>query len=256
MGSGLIYVAIVGMWVAYFLPRWIANHEELSSRSIERFADTMRLVARTAGNATFDLVELRERSEREMSKRRTTFGSLVALTVIVIIFIAMDLIASGMIAIPISAITLYVVHARHQVAVLRREIELAKNSINKPARSKYSELIARSIRVTAFDFEQSSEQWVPLAERYSKSNYELQGITILPKGSAREQDSWEPRDVPAPRYQSAAKAAPHRRIDLTKASALDDRDLFEAIAPSADQIFDQQLAEAAAERIQFRAANE
>ncbi|MEY3215292.1 MAG: hypothetical protein RLZZ82_526, partial [Actinomycetota bacterium] len=30
MTSGLIYIAIIGMWVAYFAPRWIHDRNEFS----------------------------------------------------------------------------------------------------------------------------------------------------------------------------------------------------------------------------------
>jgi len=41
MGSGLIYLIIIGMWIAYFLPRWISSHEEISGRSVKRFDEAM-----------------------------------------------------------------------------------------------------------------------------------------------------------------------------------------------------------------------
>lgn len=47
MGSGLIYAALVVMWAAYFIPRWLRRHEELSeSRSVERFDRAMRILSR------------------------------------------------------------------------------------------------------------------------------------------------------------------------------------------------------------------
>lgn len=47
VGSGVIYAIIIGMWAAYFIPRWLRRHEELSeSRSVERFDQAMRILSR------------------------------------------------------------------------------------------------------------------------------------------------------------------------------------------------------------------
>ncbi len=34
MGSGFIYLIIMGMWAAYFLPQWLSNHEDSSGKAI------------------------------------------------------------------------------------------------------------------------------------------------------------------------------------------------------------------------------
>ena len=47
MGSGLIYAVIIVMWAAYFIPRWLRRHDELSeSRSVEKFDNAMRILSR------------------------------------------------------------------------------------------------------------------------------------------------------------------------------------------------------------------
>lgn len=265
MGSGLIYIIIVGMWVAYFLPRWVANHEEVSSRSIERFAATMRTVGRTAGNSGASLSELLQRREREIASRRILFGSILTFSALVLFLIVSGMLAPLILTIPISAITLYVVHARHQVSALNREIAMTTEATNsREVESPYLELIARSRRIATNKSSErsdlSAEPWTPLAERQDQSRQELHGITIIPKGSAERVRTWEPTSVPAPIYQSASKAAPRRRIDLTVPGvwrAADEVPLTEAIAPSSNEIFDQDVAEAAAEQLRVnRAANE
>ena len=45
MASGIIYLAIIGMWVAYFLPRWIHNKNEFSGKSVEKYKSALRVVA-------------------------------------------------------------------------------------------------------------------------------------------------------------------------------------------------------------------
>ena len=45
VGSGIIYAVIIVMWAAYFIPRWLKRHEELSeSRSVEKFDHAMRIL--------------------------------------------------------------------------------------------------------------------------------------------------------------------------------------------------------------------
>ncbi len=83
MGSGLIYLIIVGMWIAYFLPRWIASHEEVSGRSIEKFASTMKVVGRTAGNEKIELAEIQRLQANQLTTRRIIFTSIIALTLII-----------------------------------------------------------------------------------------------------------------------------------------------------------------------------
>ena len=47
MATGIIYLAIAGMWVAYFLPRWLHNKNEFSGKSVERYKSALRVVAST-----------------------------------------------------------------------------------------------------------------------------------------------------------------------------------------------------------------
>lgn len=265
MGSGLIYIIIVGMWIAYFLPRWVANHEEVSTRSIERFAATMRTVGRTAGSSGASIAELMQRREREIAARRILFGSILTFSALVVLLIASGMLAPLILTIPISAIALYVVHARHQVSALNRELAMAtQDATTDELDNPYLELLARSRRIAASkaldSSEISNESWTPLADRQDRSTQELHGITIIPKGSAERVRTWEPTSVPAPTYQSASRAAPRRRIDLTVPGvwrAENEAPLTEVIAPSPSEIFDQDLAEAAAEQLRTnRAANE
>ena len=260
MGSGLIYIIIVGMWIAYFLPRWIANHEEVSGRSIEKFASTMRVVGKTSGNASDDLTDLLQKKENQIVIRRILFASLIGLTLIITLFSMVGFLSPAIIAIPISGIGLFVVHARHQISAMNEEISAASHSLNqseKPS-SKYSELIARSKRLARSKDELTEEQWTPLSERLARSESEVHGITIIPKGSAGK--TWDPISVPPPSYANSAKAVPRRRIDLTVPgawSAAQEEELKRFLKPSADEIFDQTIADEVEEQIRTkRAANE
>lgn len=261
MGSGLIYIIIVGMWIAYFLPRWIANHEEVSGRSIEKFASTMRVVGKTSGNASDDLTDLLRKRENQMLIRRILFTSILGLTVIVALFALVGFLSPAIITIPISGLGLYIVHARHQIGAINEEIATASNLDTQSVKStsKYSELIARSKRVAQNKKDEfADEQWTPLAERVARSESEVHGITIIPKGSSNK--TWEPISVPPPTYANSSKAVPRRRIDLTVPgawSAAQEEELKRFLKPTADEIFDQSIADEVEEQIRTnRAANE
>ncbi|MGH8970558.1 MAG: hypothetical protein ACRDV1_11485, partial [Actinomycetes bacterium] len=74
MGSGVIYAGIIVMWAAYFIPRWLRRHEELSeSRSVEKFDQAMRILSRkdTATDQRYIVMPPRpEQPVRRPSRRR------------------------------------------------------------------------------------------------------------------------------------------------------------------------------------------
>ena len=260
MGSGLIYLIIVGMWVAYFLPRWIANHEEVSGKSIEKFASTMKVVGRTAGNETVEIEEVKRRHANQLAIRRILFSSIVALTLIISILTLLGIFAPIILLMPLSALVLYTVHARHQVAANIEELTRAYSAQSERPRDKYRELIARSKRISYSKAEVSDEHWTPLADRLSQAESESHAITIIPKGIAGRMDTWSPVEVPLPSYINAPKAAPRRIIDLTIPGAWSEdqeRLLQEVMKSSPDEIFDQIIADEVEEQIRInRAANQ
>ena len=265
VGSGFIYLVIVGMWIAYFLPRWITTHEEVSGKTVEKFEKTMKVVGVTSGNSAPDIAALEKKREQQITTRRITFSSIIGLTLLVALFALTGLVSASVIALPVSAFVLFVVHARNQISVMKEELQRAKSiqeTVTKPAHNKYSEIIARSKRaVTSLNI--SEEQWTPLSERVASYTQEVQSIVILPKGSAEKLrgETWEPTEVPAPSYVTAPKAAPQRRtIDLTVPGAwseAQEKAMREAMAPKSDQIFDQEQAEAMEEHLRrYRASGQ
>ncbi|MTA80705.1 MAG: hypothetical protein F2954_05120, partial [Actinobacteria bacterium] len=92
----------------------------------------------------------------------------------------------------------------------------------------------------------------------------LKGVVILPQGTASMRNAWQPAEVPIPTYVSAPKAiVPKRVIDLTTPGAWSEeqerleREALAATSPSRNEIFDQQLADEAVQRLnQSRASNE
>lgn len=267
MGSGLIYLIIVGMWISYFLPRWISTHEEVSGRTVEKFEKTMKVVGVTSGNAATDYEEIAQRREQQVALRRILFFSIIGLTFVVSGFALVGLVSPIILTLPVSAFALFVVHARHQINVMQEEVKRARSierTTLKPSSRNYAEIISRSksatTKRTIFEGLSSGEQWTPLSERVASYTEEVQSIVILPKGSADQNtETWEPTPVPAPQYVSAPKAAPHRRvIDLTIPGAwseAQERAMREAMAPASDQIFDQVQADEIEEQIRTQRAS-
>ena len=252
MGAGFIYLIIVGLWVAYFLPRWINAHEEHAGRSVDRFQGLLDVVGRTATGEE-RLRQSPEQRAQLLHTRRISFAALASLLLVTLFLTSIGLLSLGMIIVPIIGIAAYVVVVRQQL-LRERSAKMEVLDEKQPSiyRSRYAELI------TKVSYEERTEHWVPLAERES---YQSSGITLLPKGSAGSRETWQPTAVPTPSYLTAPQVVPTRKvIDLTKPGAWSaahlEVDPREVLAPSPDQIFDQEVAEVVAERIErLRRAN-
>lgn len=234
------------MWISYFLPRWVTNHEEISGRSAERFANAMKVVAGNTAEKKSNLEELLKRRDSQLVVRRILFTSILGFTAIIGALALVGMVAPIIIAIPISSIALYLVHARHQIAATRDEINQTLKVSADSHRLQYQELIARSRSAVFLSTFNEEEQWTPLSERASQSVTETQSIVLLPKGSAAQRSSqgttWEPTTVPAPRYVTSSKAAPRRVIDLTIPGAWSEREDSNS-GSNTVELFDQVVAE-------------
>ena len=240
MASGLIYLIIIGMWVAYFLPRWMRQHETQSGRETERYKSAMKIVASTPNFP--DPINQEERV-KTLKIRRAVLGGLVAVLLATAGGIGLGVIPTVGSLIPVTALAIYVVNVRRQVVaaqVKKRRlaalaaISAAEIKVDPTARIDLS-------RRSRSESENVIEQWVPLSERTVSSS-----ITIIEK---REESGWSPVSVPRPTYATAPKAiTPKRTIDLTtpgKWSAEQERQSALEI-PVRDELFDQELAEQAA----------
>ena len=79
MASGIIYLAIIGMWVAYFLPRWVHNKNEFSGKSVEKYKSALRVVASANpgsvhnSGAIYTDVDREGRVAQQLLRRRIIF---------------------------------------------------------------------------------------------------------------------------------------------------------------------------------------
>jgi hypothetical protein len=258
MASGIIYLSIVGMWVAYFVPRWVHSHDEFSGKSVERYKSAMRIVTSTTGEGSMSSGPVHADLEREskiaqvLLRRRIVFAILIfgfIATILEVLFNSISLFYS---AIPVVGLASYVAHVRRQSVadrLQRRRVTQLHHSTAGVSLTNLSQV---------FTPKESREHWVSLADR------KISGVVILPKGSAELRNSWQPSNVPLPTYVSAPKAVVSKRlIDLTIPGAWSEdqerlaNEALSAVAPTRDEVFDQQLADEAVERLRRnRAAGE
>jgi len=258
MTSGLIYIAIIGMWVAYFAPRWIHDRNEFSGKSVERFKSALIVVANSSPQGVSGSGSIHIDLDREakvaqlLMRRRIMFFVLAGSLTTTLVGGFMNTMPFIYSLVPATGILIYVASVRRQTIAdkiqYRRIQQLHRRTAGVSATNLAEVVTPKS----------SQEHWIPLSER------ELKGVVLLPKGTAAIRQTWEPAEVPAPTYVSAPKAIiPKRVIDLTTPGAWSDeqerleREALAAASPSRDEIFDQQLADEAVERLnQARASNE
>ena len=258
MASGLIYIAIIGMWVAYFAPRWIHDRNEFSGKSVERFKSALIVVASSSpqgisgsGSIHIDL-DREAKIAQLLMRRRIMFFVLTGSLTTTLVGGFMNTMPFIYSLVPATGILIYVASVRRQTIAdkiqYRRIQQLHRRTAGVSATNLAEVVTPKS----------SQEHWIPLSER------ELKGVVLLPKGTAAIRQTWEPAEVPAPTYVSAPKAIiPKRVIDLTIPGAWSEeqerleREALAAASPSRDEIFDQQLADEAVERLkQARASNQ
>jgi hypothetical protein len=258
MTSGLIYIAIIGMWVAYFAPRWIHDRNEFSGKSVERFKGALRVVASQsphasiAGGSIHIDLDQEAKNRQTLLRRRITFLLITFSLVSTIVGGAMNSMPFVYALVPASALLIYIANVRRNT----NGEQLQKRRVQQLSRQNSG--FSNTNLADVVQPKPSSEHWIPLSER------ELKGVVILPQGTAAVRNAWEPTEIPVPTYVNAPKAVvPKRVLDLTIPGQWSEeqerleREALAAVSPSRDQIFDQQLADEAVERLnQARAANE
>jgi hypothetical protein len=250
MASGIIYLAIIGMWVSYFLPRWIDSQNEFTGKSAQRYRSALEVVA---GNLSpLSEVDRLRAHQMRMMRRRLFFALIVLSFLLTLIGAIMQTVTWTLLLLPVAGFIFYLAHVRHE------------SNTEKIAKRRRDELLRTNAGISTTNLAEVvtphtvNEHWIPLAER------EITGVTILPKGSQQAATEWDPQSIPVPTYVHAAKAVPSKRIiDLTEPGKWSEeqerleREALAAAAPSRDQIFDQQLAEEAVNRLrENRAAGE
>lgn len=230
MASGIIYLIIIAMWAAYFLPQWLSSHEDASGKSIDRYKNAMQVVAENQSVSKME--ESIIDKSRIIFQRKLIFGSLFSLYLLSIASALFGLLAWSTTFVPLTGFIIYLIHVRKQVVASQAKIRRVK-AMEKIANAKLPNPIQEVVKDEA---RANTEHWVPFAERS-----EITGVVVIPK----DRKGWQPTQLPKPTYTTAAKAIPTKRIiDLTSPgewSALQEQNL--AIPDSRDQVFDQVIEE-------------
>ena len=241
MASGLIYLIIIGMWAAYFLPHWISSHEDSSGRSGEKYKNAIRTIGSSSTHLVPEFEEPLKR-RRAIARRRAIFTSLGVVLATSIALSLLGFLAPLIVALPTTALLLYTASVRRYLVnqeLRQRRLQALQRVTETPVMlSEYS------IQLDLNRESQSNEHWIPLSERHDSA-----GVVVVPK----DRVGWEPVSVPRPTYVTAAKAiTPKRVIDLTVPGQWSaEQELINDLARSGDQLFDQELEENAATTHQY-----
>ena len=249
MASGFIYLIILGMWAAYFLPKWMVSHDEASGKSAERYKSAMRVVGEAGSSTVIENDNFK--IQNQIATRRIIFGALTFLIIAIGLLSAIGIISTTILLIPATALTIYVIHVRRQVVAAQLKARRIKAFEKISSATVITEPIERITFSSKVDFvAENNEHWIPLIERIDTA-----GVVVIPKDGP----TWQPTSVPRPTYATAPKAIPSNRIiDLTVPGvwmATQQSSAEAGLLPSRDELFDQELAENAATE-KFGAVNE
>ena len=224
MASGFIYLIILGMWGAYFLPRWIREHEVGSMRAGDRYTTALRSITESSPFAPeFDDPMKRM---KQVSQRRMFFTGILFLFAASVFIAALGLMTWMMVAIPATALAIYIVAVRHQI----KKAELKKHKIDTLERILTAEIkIDPRVRIDLPPVtlpqeiltQAKPEYWIPFSERSDNASARVQQVEeeVAPSIVAESAETWSPIAVPRPTYASAAKAiTPARRVDLSQSA--------------------------------------
>ncbi|HUW77947.1 MAG TPA: hypothetical protein VMV52_04270 [Candidatus Nanopelagicaceae bacterium] len=247
MGSGIIYAVVAVIWIAYFVPAWLRRHDEVSeSKSVERYRDAMRVVARGTGAEVSVTVSERVEARKTMLRRRQQiFTGIIGMLILTVGLSMFSLVTPWIVALPVITFALYLAYVRRakvaEELVMRREVIRAAHNLEV------------TVRPSTLSFAKTIQE--PTLTLPAVST----GVHVI----ERRESAWEPAKVPVPTYVTAPKAVrAHRVIDLTKPGSwtaeqqAEEASRLSAIAPSRDEVFDQVAADAAATEMSARAANQ
>ena len=240
MASGFIYLIILGMWAAYFLPKWMVSHDEASGKSAERYKSAMRVVGEAGSSTVIENDNFK--IQNQIATRRIVFGALTFLIIAIGSLSAIGIISTTILLIPATALAIYVIHVRRQVVAAQLKARRIKAFEKISSATVITEPIERITFSSKVDFvAENNEHWIPLIERIDTA-----GVVVIPKDGP----TWQPTSVPRPTYATAPKAIPSNRIiDLTIPGAwiaAQQASAESELLPSRDDLFDQELAENAA----------
>lgn len=237
MGSGLIYAVIIVMWAAYFIPRWLRRHEELSeSRSVERFDQAMRILSRKEPTPDKRYVVMPPRPEPRRSvpaqrssrrraahssatvRRRRVLAGLLLATLVTTLVTPLSPVPWWGPLVALGATICYLVHLRMQ-ARSNRFVSRTRQAVRKRSRSRIMRFDAVE-RLMAVRRELAEERAAE-ERRWQEAEEAERLVWEAEEKRRREAEAgWSPVPVPLPTYVTKP-VAPRRgpAIDLTNPGA-------------------------------------
>lgn len=237
MGSGLIYAVIIVMWAAYFIPRWLRRHEELSeSRSVERFDQAMRILSRKEPTPDKRYVVMPPRPEPRRSvpaqrssrrraahssatvRRRRVLAGLLLATLVTTLVTPLSPVPWWGALVALGATICYLVHLRMQ-ARSNRFVSRTRQAVRRRSRSRIMRFDAVE-RLMAVRRELAEERAAE-ERRWQEAEEAERLVREAEEKRRREAEAgWSPVPVPLPTYVTKP-VAPRRgpAIDLTNPGA-------------------------------------
>ena len=224
MGSGLLYAGLIVIWGAYFIPRWLRRHEELSeSRSIEKFDRAMRILSRRESTPDKRYVVMPPRpadprTSRSGSRtrrpvpsvtyrRRRILAGLLLATLVVSAVAPLTPIPWWGPLVAVVVLLGYLVHCRLQ-ARSRTQVSRTRAAVRKRSRSRLMrfDAIERLMTVRRELAEERAEEerrWQEAEEAEQRLREEEERRRV------EAEAGWSPVPVPLPTYVSKP-VAPYR----------------------------------------------
>ena len=191
------------------------------------------------------------KKQNQIANRRIIFGLLTFALIVIGALCVVGVFATSVFLIPTTALAIYTIHVRRQVVAAQLKARRVKAFEKISSATVITEPIERVTFSSKVDFvSENKEHWIPLIERIDTA-----GVVVIPKDGT----AWQPTSVPRPTYAIAPKAIPSNRvIDLTIPGAWiasQQASSESELLPSRDELFDQELAENAANE-KYGAVNE
>ena len=184
MTSGLIYIAIIGMWVAYFAPRWIHDRNEFSGKSVERFKSALIVVANSSPQGVSGSGSIHIDLDREakvaqlLMRRRIMFFVLASSLTTTLVGGFMNTMPFIYSLVPLTGVLIYVASVRRQTIadkIQYRRVQQLHRRTSGVSATNLAEVVTPK---------PSQEHWIPLSER------DLKGVVLLTKGTAAVRQTW------------------------------------------------------------------
>jgi hypothetical protein len=245
VGSGIIYAGLIGLWAAYFIPRWLRRHEELSeSRSVEKFDHAMRILSRRDPTPDKRYVVMPPRPEpapstlptrsrtrtsipvqRSAPVRRPRIGAaamrrrriLAALVLVTLLTATLTPLTPVPWWAPVLLLVLTVADLVHQRVQVRRsrEVTRTRQAVRRSVRSRIMRFDAldrlMSVRRELAEERAAEEARWEAAEEALRLDREAEERRV-----AAEAAGWNPVPVPLPTYVSkpmAPRRTPAPRVE-------------------------------------------